>query len=59
MFENYPDVLNIEELCDALNIGRNTAYKLLKNGELKSVRIGKIHKIPKEWLIEYFYQKTA
>jgi len=46
-------MLSVEELCTALNIGKNTAYQLIKNGDLKSIRIGKIHKIPKVWLIEY------
>ena len=53
MFEKYRDVLSVEDICEALNIGRNTAYELLKNGELKSIRIGKVHKIPKVWLKEY------
>lgn len=53
MFEGYPDVLSVDQLCAALNIGRNTAYKLLGEKQIKSVRIGKVHKIPKAWLIEY------
>ena len=53
MFRNYPDVLSIEEMCAALNIGKNTAYQLIKDGDLKSIRIGKVHKIPKVWLVEY------
>jgi len=53
MFRNYPDILTVEEVCSALNIGKNTAYQLIKNGDLKSIRIGKVHKIPKIWLIEY------
>ena len=53
MFENYPDLMNVEQICLALDVGRNTAYRLLNRGELKSIRIGKIHKIPKVWLIEF------
>lgn len=58
MFENYPDIMSVEQLCSALNIGKNTAYKLLNTKELKSVRVGRSHKIPKIWLIE-FLTKTA
>jgi len=53
IFKDYPDVLNIKQLCLALGVGKNTAYQLIKNGDLKSIRIGKVHKIPKIWLIEY------
>ena len=53
MFEDFRDILSVDDLCQALNIGRNTAYKLLNNGEIKSIRIGKIHKIPKVYLVGY------
>ena len=53
MFENFRDVLSVDDLCQALNIGKNTAYKLLNSGDIKSLKIGKIHKILKIWLIEY------
>ena len=59
MFNNYPDVLSVEEVCTALNIGKNTAYQLIKSGDLKSIRIGKVHKIPKVWLIEYVKGKVS
>jgi len=45
--------MNVKQICLALDVGRNTAYRLLNCGELKSIRIGKIHKIPKVWLIEF------
>lgn len=53
MFENYKDVVNIEELAQMLNIGKNKAYELINSGGIKSFKIGKIHKIPKTWIIEY------
>lgn len=54
MFENYKDILNIDEMCEALNIGKNTAYQLLKSNKIRYRKIGKIYKIPKKSLIEYF-----
>lgn len=53
MLKNYKDILSVEDLCEILSIGKNTAYRLLKSGEIKSVRIGKVYKIPKETLIKY------
>ena len=53
MLKNYKDILSVEELCEILSIGKNTAYRLLKSGEIKSVRIGKIYKIPKKYVKAY------
>ena len=53
MFANYPDVLNIEQLQDALSIGRNTAYQLIKTEQIKSIRIGKSIRIPKKYLMDF------
>ena len=53
IFANYPDVVSINELMKMLNIGRNTAYSLLQNGEVKSIKIGKQYIIPKKFVIEY------
>ena len=53
IFSNYPDVISIPDLMKMLNIGRNTAYRLLQNGKLKSIKIGKQYRIPKQFIIEY------
>ena len=46
-YRKYDDVLTVEELMDYLAIGKNTAYKLLKEEKIKSFRIGTVYKIPK------------
>ena len=53
MFTNYPDVVSINELMTMLNVGKNTAYSLLQNGTLKSIKIGKQYRIPKRFIMEY------
>ena len=53
MLNKYKDILTVKDLCEILGIGKNTAYRLLKNGEIKSIRIGNKYKIPKEYLLEY------
>ena len=57
MFSGYPDVLNIEQLQSALNIGRSTAYQIIKDNSLKSMRIGNNIRIPKKYLLEYVYNE--
>lgn len=53
MLEEYPDVLTPYDVLKILNIGRNKMYELLKNGSIRSIRIGRKHRIPKKILIEY------
>jgi len=58
MLNKYNDVLTVEELCEVLRIGKNTAYRLLKSNEIKSVKIGKIYKIPKKSVRKYLEKNT-
>ena len=54
MFAEYPDVVGVDDLCLMLNgISRKLAYRLLKNGEVQSIRIGREYRIPKVKVIEY------
>lgn len=54
MFENYPDVVDVNDLCKMLGgISRKLAYRLLTDQEIRSVRIGRSYKIPKICVIEY------
>ena len=59
MFEDYPDVVDVDGLCKMLGgISRKLAYRLLINQEIKSVRIGRSYKIPKIFVIEYLTQTS-
>ena len=58
MFDYYEPLASIEEVCEALHIGRNSVYKLLNSGDLKGWRIGKCWKIPKRAVKDYICQKT-
>lgn len=54
MFENYPDVVEVEDLREMLGgISKKLAYRLLANQEIRSVRVGRTYKIPKVCVIEY------
>ena len=52
-FDDLPLTLRVEDLMLILGIGRNTAYELIRCGKIKSLRIGKQLRIPKQALIEY------
>jgi excisionase family DNA binding protein len=47
-FDDLPDVLTPGEVQSFLRLGRNATYDLLKNGTLRSVRLGQKYLIPRE-----------
>lgn len=53
LFSKYPDVVTIDNLQEMLHIGRNVAYSLLKDGRIKTIKIGKRYIIPKLSVIEF------
>ncbi len=46
-------LVTIEEAARALSIGRTMMFKLLGNGEIRSVYIGRARRIPVDALREY------
>lgn len=59
MFESYNEILNVEQVMDALDIGRTKLYRLLLTGELKGVKIGKKWKIPRQALETFIMEKSS
>jgi excisionase family DNA binding protein len=59
LLSNYGDILNIDELCEVLLIGKNAAYKLLESGEIKGFRFGRKWKISKAALEDYILKKSG
>lgn len=55
---NYDELLTIDEFCEMLAIGKNTAYRLLNSGTVKAFKIGHIWKIPKQCISEYIYEQS-
>ncbi|MCD1259748.1 helix-turn-helix domain-containing protein [Paenibacillus athensensis] len=53
MFENYDDVISVDDMCEILAIGRNKAYELLQTGQIKSFKLGKAYRIPKMCIQEF------
>ena len=53
MLQGYPDVLNIEQMCEILKISTKTGYRLLKDGQIQNLKIGRSYRIPKAHLEAY------
>ena len=42
--------MKVEDLMSVLCIGRNTAYELVRSGQIRSIRVGRNIRVPKEVL---------
>ena len=60
MFANYPDVVDVSGLQSMLgNIGRQTAYELVRKGTIKAIKVGKLYRIPKINVIAFLIRNTV
>lgn len=50
--------LTIDELCEELSIGRNSAYNLIKNKKIGAIRLGNKWQIPISEVNKYIIQNT-
>lgn len=53
MFNNYPDVMTVEQVAEVLRIGKNSAYKLVKSCQIGYKKVGRKYIIPKSCVIDY------
>ena len=47
MLQGYPDVLNIEQMCEILKISTKTGYRLLKDGQIQNLKSAVLTGFPK------------
>lgn len=52
-------MLWITEMCRVLDISTKTGYRLLKNGDISSLKIGRAYRIPKAHLLAYLKIRKA
>lgn len=53
MLKDYPDVLNIEQMCEILSVSTKTGYKIIKEGGICCLKVGRAYRIPKAHLLSY------
>lgn len=58
MFEEYPDILTVEDASSALRVGYNALYELLASKKLKGFRNGRVWLIPKKSLVQYVIESA-
>jgi len=58
MFARYDDILSVEDVMEALNLGRSKVYELLRSKKIKSIKM-KGYRIPKEALREFVLTQSG
>ena len=53
MLKDYPDILNVEQMSEVLGVSTKTGYKLLKEGKISYLKVGRSYRIPKAHLFTY------
>ncbi len=51
--DELPLALRVEDLMPILGIGRNTAYELVRCGQIRSIKVGRQIRVPKDAVIEF------
>lgn len=56
--DNVAKVLKVEDLAHMLFIGRNTAYELVRSGKIRSIKVGRMYRIPLSAVEDYLNSST-
>ena len=58
-FDDLPLTLRVEELMPILGIGRNTAYELIRSDQIRSVRIVRQLRVPKDAVLDFLVRQNS
>ncbi|MBQ9762802.1 MAG: helix-turn-helix domain-containing protein [Phascolarctobacterium sp.] len=58
MLNEYSEILTVEDVMEILNIGKNAAYDLFRNGEIKCFRLKNRWKVPKQAVVDYINNQS-
>lgn len=57
LLNDYPSALNVKEVAAILRVSTKTVYKLLGEGVIHSVKVGRENRVAKADLVNYLRQK--
>ncbi|MFT8887584.1 MAG: helix-turn-helix domain-containing protein [Ethanoligenens sp.] len=53
MLRDYPDVMNVQQMCDVLHIGTKTGYRMILRQEIQVLKIGRSYRVPKRSILRH------
>lgn len=49
----FPALMTVDEVAKQLRVGRNSAYMLVKTGQIRCIKIGRTIRVPRNAVIEF------
>jgi excisionase family DNA binding protein len=56
LFKEHPDVMDVQQISRLLGVSTKTVYKLLRDGSLPSLKVGREFRVTKVAVIRYVNQ---
>jgi excisionase family DNA binding protein len=53
VLKGYPEIMSVEETSAALGVSTKTVYKMLKNGTIQNMQVGRSYRVPKVHLLSF------
>ena len=53
VLKDYPEIMSVEEASAALGVSTKTVYKMLKNGTIQNMKVGRSYRVPKVHLLSF------
>ena len=53
VLKDYPEIMSVEETSAALGVSTKTVYKMLKNGTIQNMKVGRSYRVPKGHLLSF------
>jgi excisionase family DNA binding protein len=53
LLKEFPDVLDVTQVSSVIGASTKLTYRLLNEGKIKSLKIGRAFKVPKHYLLQY------
>jgi excisionase family DNA binding protein len=47
------ELLTVEQAAEILHVSRDKVYGLIRTGQLRSIKIGKLRRISRQWITEF------
>ena len=55
---DFPEVMSIEQVSQALQVSTKTIYKYINDGQLECLKVGRAYRVPKVYLYAYIFKNT-
>lgn len=47
------ELLTVEQVAELLHVGRDKVYHLIRTGQLRSIKIGRLRRVSRAWITEF------